>query len=316
MLHEELSKALFELADLYALEGIKNGFQLNAYRKVAREVLSTTDECVKEVAEGGDCIPGVGSSLRTLIKEFVETGKLHNLEELKTKLPDVFDLTRVPGIGVRTALKLHKEWGITKLPELKALLDEGKIVNSKWRAGIELAQGRPNEERLPLALVLKHCEPLLEATKQITGIKEACFAGSVRRKKETVKDVDILVKLKEGACPGDVIEEWVKLGDQTLSSGDKKASILLLKPELKIRVDLLIVMPESWGAALCHFTGPREHNIALRSIASGRGITINEYGIWKGAEKIGGEREEDLYELLKLPYLKPEDRDNANYNRS
>lgn len=312
-LGQELSKELSQLADLFELEGEKNKWQLAAYRQAARTVEVMPDQTLRSINEVK--VAGIGHSLTKIIDEYVRSRKIRVLEALRGKFPDVSDLTRVSGIGVKTAAKLHAKWGITTIVDLKKLLDAGEIQNERWRAGIEFAErrGRPHENRLERDLVEICTGFILDRVKAVPGIADAVFAGSIRRKMPTVKDADLLAKLAPDAGPetvGKAIEVFLGCGDQPIGGGSKAASMLMLRPGFSIRVDLLCVETRCWGAALNHFTGPKDHNIELRTLAKSRGILVSEDGITRVSDGawLGGEKETDLYEVLGIPYVEPEKR--------
>src|SRR3972149_3554077 len=245
-----------------------NPFRIRAYRNAARNIRELTEN-VEHISERDELtkIPGIGTDLAHKIKEFITTGKINDYEKLKKKVPEgLVELLAIQGLGPRTLAKLNKELGIA----------------------------------LPLA------EELIFEISRIPGTEGTIAAGSLRRMKETVGDIDILIMAENGER---VVKAFTKLSlvKEVLASGDTKGSVILKNG---MQVDLRVVEPGSYGAALQYFTGSKAHNIKLRTIALDKGLKINEYGVFRGTENIAGETEEEIYKTLELPWIPPEIRED------
>jgi len=201
-------------------------------------------------------------------------------------------------------------WREHKVRDLKGLakaLDRGTIDDARMKSAVaDLLKG---PDRLPLAVVKPIIDEIVADLNAQDYVVNACAAGSVRRKKETVKDCDVIVAVHEGDEERIVTRFLNRVKDTiVVNSGTKKARILIPLQGKPFQVDLLVVHPEEWGSALNYFTGSKEHNVRLRSIAKARGMKVSEHGIFRGDVRIGGEEEEDLYEILGIPYVEPEQR--------
>jgi DNA polymerase (family 10) len=258
-------------------------------------------------------LDGIGASIALKIRTIVNTGSLPELEELRVRFPSsALTMTKVPGVGPKTAYKLMSEYGVRDYDELVKANTDGRIENKRLSQAITFStQERQHTRRDDAVRVL---QPLLDKIRVISGVLNAEFAGSVRRGKLWVRDVDIIVSMPSLADT-DIIEHVRTLfrrAGKIDSSGPKKDRILVrLNDSHWIQVDLLFVAAKTYGAALNYFTGSMEHNKILRGMAKSRGLTVNEYGIWRGKKRLGGEREEDLYEILGLPYHPPKLREGG-----
>jgi len=314
MKNRQVARILYEIAELLDLEGVQ--FKPRAYRRAAQAVESCST-AIEELAVEGRLseLSGVGEAIARKIEEIVQTGKLAYHEELKEKLPvDLFALTQVDGMGSKTAKLLYEELGVRSLDDLEAVAREGKIraikglgekTEDKILRGLSEARGVEKRELLGYALPLARdlCDRLME-----TGLFARLEpAGSLRRGRETIGDLDVLAvsaKPQEGAqafssLPG--VEE-------VLAQGPKKSSVRLSGG---FQVDLRIVPEESFGAALQYFTGSKSHNIRLRERAVARGYKLNEYGLFDEKNKpLAGESEEGIYVALELAYIPAELRED------
>jgi len=304
-----------KVADLLDIEGA-NAFRVRAYRNAARTVSSLPRNVSEMIGEGKDLtrLAGIGEDLAGKIKEIVETGTLSQLEEIEKKTPSELNkLMTLDGLGPKRIKALNRELGIENLDELRAAAEEGKISNlegfgkkteQKILEGLQQKDGREN--RIKLVDAEQRAEPLVSYLKKSKGIKNIVVAGSFRRRKETVGDLDILVTAKKDA---DVMERFVNYEDvQKVVSKGKTRSTVILRSGLQ--VDLRLVPQVSYGAALHYFTGSKAHNIAVRKLGVGKGYKINEYGVFKGDERIAGKSEEEVYERVGLPYIEPELRED------
>ncbi len=315
MKNREIAEIFETMANILEFQG-EMPFKVNAYRKAA-QILRDLARDVSEMDEKELLsIPGIGERLAKKIHEYVTTGKIKKYEELRSQVPEgVIKLMEIPGLGPKTVRLLYEKAGIDSVEALKKAIEEGKLLGlprmgprtiEKIKKGIQLYEsisGRtPSGEALPLA------EEPIEKIRHGTSVTRIMYAGSLRRFKETVGDIDILAVAEDG---GRVIDFFVGLPDvqEILAHGDTKGSVIL--KQRNIQVDLRVVPEESFGAALQYFTGSRQHNIHLRTIAREKGLKISEYGIFRGTEKLGGEREEDIYEILGMQFIPPEMREDT-----
>jgi DNA polymerase (family 10) len=318
--NKELARIFERMADMLEFLG-DNPYRINTYRMVA-EVLSELGEDVEDLVRTGKIhhIHGIGQSSIEKILEYLRTGKVSAYEELKQKVPeDLLELLEVPGVGVKTLKLAYDRLKVrTKEDFIKAVksgklaflpgMGEKKIQNIL--RGLELWE--KSKERMTLLeaygigmSILKHFETLKGLYENIE------LAGSLRRRKETIGDIDILISAKK--------ENWPKLHQhfityagvkEVLLSGETKSSVVLQEGR---QVDLRTVEPHQWGAALQYFTGSKEHNVRLRDIAKAMGLKLSEYGLFKAdtEERIGGSTEEEIYELLGMEWIPPEIRENT-----
>jgi len=314
MKNRQVARILYEIAELLDLEGVQ--FKPRAYRRAAQAVESCSAPIEELAAEGKlSDLPGVGEAIAKKIREVVETGKLQYHEELKAKLPvDLFALTQVDGVGPKTAKLLYEELEVRSLDDLERVAREGKIrdikglgekTEEKILRGLVEARGVERRELLGYALPLARdlCDRLMD-TGLFTRLEPA---GSLRRGRETIGDLDILAVSEQ---PEEAAQAFVSLGDveAILAQGQKKSSVRLSGG---LQVDLRIVPKESFGAALQYFTGSKSHNIRLRERAVARGYKLNEYGLFDKTEKsLAGKTEEGVYEALELALIPPELRED------
>ncbi len=310
-----VARILYEIADLLDLDGIQ--FKPRAYRRAAEVVESLGEPIEDLVASGAHAeLPGVGEAIAKKIAEIVETGHLAYHEELKAKLPiDLYALTRVEGVGPKTAKLLYETLGVRSLADLEIAAREGKVrtvkgLGEKTEAKIlrGLVETRGVEGRILLGLALPLAESLT-ATLRETGLFERLeFAGSLRRGRETIGDLDLLAVSDD---PPAAAAAFVGLSDvaEVLAHGESKSSVRLGS---RMQVDLRIVPAESFGAALQYFTGSKAHNIALRKLAVAKGWKLNEYGLYAGeGQTLAGREEDGVYRALGLEPIPPELREDA-----
>ncbi len=310
MINKKVANVFYEIADLLDLQG--NRFRPRAYRRAARTVESMNEDLMNYYEEGSlREIEGIGEALEDKISEFIETGSLGYLEDLKKELPEgLLKVMKVPGIGPKKAKKMYDELKISSLQDLKEAAEEKRIrkldgfgakTEEKILKGIEMldkVSGRHlMNEIVPLA------DELIEILKPVADRIEK--AGSLRRWRETIGDIDILTvgdtdELTKAFVSHQDIEE-------VIVSGETKTSILF---ENGIQADLRIVDRDSFGAALQYFTGSKEHNVKLRQIAIDKGYKLNEYGLFDDDKAIAGEYEEDIYESLGMKWIPPEMRED------
>ncbi len=311
MKNREVARVLYGIADLLEVEDVK--FKPNAYRKAAQNIESMPDDIEKIYKDGNlEKIPGVGKNIAEKIKELLETGSLAYYEKLKKEVPvDVEALSAVEGMGPKKIKTLYNELGIKTLDDLERAAKEGKIRDIKGMGekteenilkNIEFAKGRGRRGLLGLVL------PEANAIKEMLEgkVDKISIAGSIRRMKETVGDMDILAVSPQPAGVMDFFTGMEGVA-AVIVKGNTKSSVRL---ESGIQVDLRIVPEESFGSALQYFTGSKSHNIEVRRIAVRAGCKLNEYGLFKGERRIAGKTEEEVYKALGMDYIPPELREN------
>src|SRR5208337_2926718 len=312
-----VAKILYEIADLLDMQGVQ--FKPQAYRKAARTIASLPSPIEEVYSEGKlDELPGVGVNIAKKIAEIIETGSLKYFEELKKNTPIDFEsLLAVEGLGPKTVQLLYKKLGIKSLDDLELAAKQHKIRTIKGLGpkieenildSIDLA--RRKKERVLLFLALTTAETIRDQLKKsLTANQnedEVEVAGSVRRMRDSIGDIDILASSNE---PSGIADFFTNMSDvrKVLEKGETKCSILLNDD---VQVDLRLVKPESFGSALMYFTGSKDHNIAMRNIAIKKGYKLNEYGLYKDATQIAGRTETDVYKKLGMDYIPPELREN------
>ena len=314
MKNKEIS-ALFErVADLMEFKG-ENPFKVSAYRRAARIIGDLTRD-IEEIFRGGElkAIPGVGEGIAQKISEYLETGRMAAYDELHEGIPEeLLALMNIPGMGPKTLSLIHKEVGIKDMADLMRAIEHGRLIGlpgmgekkvENIRRGIELlAQSRG---RMSLGLAFPLATRVVESMKRATGLTKIEVAGSLRRMREDIGDIDILATGSEGKK---IIAAFTGLPEvrEVIASGDTKGSVVV---EGGTQIDLRAVEEESYGAALQYFTGSKPHNIHLRSIAKAQDIKINEYGIFKNDKRIGGREEYEVYTALGMIWIPPELRED------
>lgn len=316
MQNRAIAERFAQIADMLEIKG-ESIFRINAYRRAARAVESLTED-VAEVAARSELteIPGIGRATADKIVEFLQTGTMKVYEDLAASLPPgITTLMTVPDVGPKTALLLYEKLGITTLDQLEAAAKAGQIrglprLGAKTEENIlrGIAAVRRGAERRPLGVVLPVADELTAALRQTPGVQEIEAAGSLRRRRDTIGDIDILVTSKE---PARVMEAFVRAPQvsRVLSQGPTRSSVML---HVGLQADLRVVEPAAYGAALQYFTGSKEHNVALRERAVRRGLKVNEYGVWrlKDNRRVAGRDEEGVYRAIGLPWIPPELRED------
>jgi DNA polymerase (family 10) len=314
MENQRLAEIFNKIADALEFKG-ENKFKIIAYRKAAQVLSNLTSDIYDYYKENKlEDIPGIGEGIAKKIKEYFEKGKVSKLEEVTKDIPDgILDLLNIPSLGPKTLYLAYKELGVKNLEDLERVINDGSLAKlpqmgekkvENIKNGIELF--KKAQERMPLGKAYLIVNEIINELKDMKEVKLIEPAGSFRRMKETVGDIDILVMSEE---PEKVMERFVnlKIVERVLAKGDTKSSIITNQ---KIQVDLRVIKKESWGAALQYFTGSKAHNIKLRGIAKNLGYKINEYGIFKDDKYICGSDEKEVYEKLGLQYIPPELRED------
>ncbi len=315
-IHNADIAAIFaEIADLLEIQAA-NPFRVRAYRNAARVIGDIGRDIVRMVGQGEDLteLPGIGADLAAKVREIVETGRCTLLERLHRELPPAIgELLHIPGLGPKRVRTLWHDLDVQTPEQLYRAARDGRIrtlpgFGEKTELRIlqatetHLSQAR----RFKLATAAQYAEPLVTWLRARPGVKRAEVAGSYRRMRETVGDLDILVVAAEGNT---VMNDFAAHDEvqEVLARGPTRASAILKRG---IQVDLRVVGEENYGAALCYFTGGKAHNIALRRIAQERGLKLNEYGVWRGNARVAGDTEESVYRAFELAWIPPELRED------
>lgn len=312
--NNQIADLFDEIADLLDLQQ-ENPFRIRAYRNAARLLRGLQREVADMLAKGEalDELPGIGADLAGKIRDVVETGGTELLYRLRRELPHgLVELLRVPGLGPKRAKQLHDELHIASLAGLRAAAHAGKLtkirgLGPKMQATILAATEAPPQERRILRWRAKPVvDSLLVHLKAAPGVQQVAVAGSYRRARETVGDLDFVATAKDGAA---VVAHFIAHEDvaKVLAQGATKASVQLRDG---LQVDLRVVDEESYGAAMVYFTGSKAHNIAIRRLAQQDKLKINEYGVFKGSKRLAGKTEDSVYKALGLPFIVPELRED------
>ena len=316
MKNQEISGLFNDIADLLEIKG-GNPFRIRAYRRAALNIESFPKDVAETPAEELMNIPGIGQDLAGKIEEYVKTGRVQAHEDLKKEVPEGLSLLlSVPGLGPNTARVFFEKLQIKNLEDLERLAKEHKLsglpgIKEKTEENIlkGIQMLKRGMERQPLGKVLPIANSILEYLRKNAPVLNLNIAGSIRRWKDTINDIDILATSKD---PKAVMHAFVHLPDlkDVLMHGPTKSSVILREG---IQVDLRVVEEDSFGAALAYFTGSKSHNIRLREMAVKAGLKLNEYGIFreKDDKKLGGRNEEDIYRILGLPFIAPEMREDS-----
>jgi len=312
MLNKKIADIFYDIADLLELEGVD--FKPRAYRKAARKIEGMKED-ILDYYENDELreIEGIGKAIEEKINEIIETGGLEYLDDLKDELPEgLIDVMKVPDIGPKKAKKLYEELDITDLDSLKESAGSGEIREIKGfgrKTEDKILRGIDMLEKISGRHLLNEVLPLADSLIEYLGPDAEMIekAGSLRRLKETIGDVDILASGDTSKLM-DSFSNYADV-DEVLVKGETKTSVRM---EGGIQADLRVVDKESFGAALQYFTGSKEHNVELRQIAIDQGYKLNEYGLFSkdDEKKVAGEDEESIYETLGMDWIPPELREN------
>ncbi|SDZ75293.1 DNA polymerase/3'-5' exonuclease PolX [Microbulbifer marinus] len=313
--NREIADKFDRLADLLEIEDA-NPFRVRAYRNAARTVRGYPRSMSDLLEDGIDLteLPDIGDDLAKKIQTLVETGRLPLLEEVEERTPPALsELMKIEGLGPKRVRALFLELNIKTLDDLKEAAESGKIhevagfgdkSEEKIKERVEKFSGEA--PRTMLIDAEEIAKPLLEYLQKAEGIKDVMIAGSYRRRKETVGDLDILITAKQGAEIMDHFTNYEEV-EEVVSKGKTRSTVHLRSG---MQVDLRVVPQVSYGAAQHYFTGSKAHNIAVRKLGIKRGYKINEYGVFEGDKRIAGETEKSVYDKVGLPYIPPELREN------
>ncbi len=314
MVNEEIARLFERMARVLAFKG-GDRFRIMAYERAAVSVRDIEEDlasiaAVKELEE----IPGIGKDLSEMIEEYVRTGTMTRYERECRGIPqELIDLMSIPGLGPKTLALLHKKAHVNDFESLKRCLDSEALIRLKGfgakkveniKRGIELWAA--SRQRMLIGVAFPLAENLLEEIRRNQLVNRAEAAGSLRRRKEDIGDLDILITSKDAP---EALKQLAELPivRQVLETGDTKAAVIV---EGGIHVDIRAVPGKSFGAAMQYFTGSKQHNIHLRKIARERGLKCNEYGLFRGPKRIGGEKEDDIYGALGMRTMPPELRED------
>lgn len=314
--NEEIEDLFLEWSDLIQISG-GDPFRARAYEKAARAVGAYAKDVATLDEKALLAIPAVGKHMAVRIREYVDTGAMHELEELREMVPPgVRELTRIPGLGPKKAVLLNSELGITTVDELldaihaqrlRDIRGLGAKTEENLRRGI--SQLRRHGERIRLDVALFLAEELIEGLGDSKAFEEAAYAGSLRRMRETIGDLDLLVASDRPDAVMDAFGALPVVG-RTLARGETKMSVATLRG---LQVDVRVVPHDAWGAALIYFTGSKAHNIKIREMAVKRGWKLSEYGLFstKTNKRIAARSEAEVYAKLGLPLIPPTMREDT-----
>ncbi len=317
MKNKELASLFSRIADALEIKG-EAAFKVLAYRKASR-ILEDLSEDIETVAREKRLqeIDGIGSGIAAKIEEYLQTGEMKKYREALSGIPDsLFELLEIQNLGAKTIHLMQKELGVKSLADLKKVIRDGSLASlygmgekkvDNLRKGIESYEKA--QERIPLYTALTLAEEVISFVRRSAGVKRISAAGSLRRMKETIGDIDILASGKDRTA---IIRHFIRFPRVTrvLAEGVTKGSVMIATEAGEKQVDLRIVADSEYGAALQYFTGSKAHNIKLRGMAKARGLKISEYGVFRGDKKIVGREEADIYAALGLPLIPPELRED------
>jgi DNA polymerase (family 10) len=318
MENTEFSKVFWEIAELLEIKN-ENRFKVRAYQKAAQNIENLSEnlgDIYKKIGlKGVKKIPGIGEHIALKIEELIKTGKQKLHRQLLKEFPRGFiEMIQVPGIGPKTALLLHKKFKVDSIEKLKKAVEKGLIKNLpgfKEKKIENIRKGLELKERVKGRFLLSEADQYVGAlVSRLSKLKETdkiLPAGSYRRGKETVGDIDILVTSRK---PETIMNAFVKLPqvERVLSKGPTRSSVILKNG---MQSDLRVLEPANFGSAAHYFTGSKQHNILIREMAVKKGLKISEYGVFKGSKRIAGKTEEEVFNSVGLPYIPPELREGT-----
>ncbi len=310
----EIAEMFEQAAELLEIKG-ENPFRCRAYRRAARVIEELPKSITSLLKAGEDLseLPGIGKDLAGKIADIAGTGKFDLLENLKRQLPgELGEIAALPGLGPKRVKLLHEKLGIRSMEDLRRAVNKGRLrelrgFGSKSEAKLAAALAKPTcEKRFRLAVAEAEAESLASFLREGLGKGEVVVAGSYRRRRDTVGDLDILVTAAHGAAVGNRLTKYENVAS-VLAHGPTRISVALRSG---LQVDLRVVPERSYGAALMYFTGSKAHNIALRAVANEHGWKLNEYGLFEGKRRISAATEAEIYKKLGLAFVPPELRED------
>jgi DNA polymerase (family X) len=306
-----------EIADILDIQG-ENPFRVRSYRNASRTIadLSQSAESMVRTGQNLEAIPGIGKSIHEKIVEIVSTGKCTFLEELRNQIPaGLTELLKLEGLGPKKVKALYEELGVDSVDRLEKIAQSGKLrdlsgmgLKTEEKVLKSIEQYRAGLGRFKLSVGFMYAQALVQYLKGVPGLKQLDPAGSFRRRRETIGDLDILAICSKGCKVMDRFTEYDDVAE-IISKGETKSSVRL---KIGLQVDLRVLEEESYGAALHYFTGSKAHNIVIRERAKERGLKVNEYGVFrtKDERRISGTKEEDIFKTVGLPFIPPELRED------
>lgn len=318
MKNHEVAEILSKIAKALALKD-ENFFKIRAYERAARAIKDLPEDIEGIYKEDSlTNIPGVGDGIAKKVKEYLDTGKMSKYDEVTRDIPkSLLTLLNIRDLGPKTLGVLHMELGIENIEDLKKVIEDGSFQKleglgeksaQKIMENIKAYEERMGKEkRFLIGEVMATVDQIVKKLKEIDVVSRVAPAGSYRRMKETVGDLDILLESDNNEK---VIKKFKAFPEvkKVLESGETKTSVII--DGLDIQMDLRVVPKESFGAALMYFTGSKDHNVRIRSLALKRGLKVNEYGVFKNDRRVAGKTEEEIYKLLKLQFIPPEIRED------
>ncbi|MEV4100000.1 DNA polymerase/3'-5' exonuclease PolX [Nonomuraea sp. NPDC049649] len=308
--NEEAAAALQEYAELFALTG-GDAFRVRSYQKAAKAIAGFPDDIATADVRS---VPGVGQAIAKKVAEFLERGSFRQLDDLRGRVPEgVRRLTRVPTLGPKTAILLYEEFGVDSPAALREAIEAGRLKGVKGfgpKTLANLLKGVEELERSGLRVHIGVATALAEQVMASLRAERVACAGSLRRMRDTIGDIDILA-----VAPPSIMAEFraQPYVAEVIAAGEKKTSV---RTTSGVQVDLRVVPAESWGAALQYFTGSMEHNVAVRELAVKKGWKLSEYGLFEGDRVIAAETEEDIYAALGMQYVPPPLREDGGEVRA
>jgi len=317
MENKTIADIFTEIADILEIQG-ENPFRVRSYRNAARTIedMSRSLESLVKADENLEEIPGIGKSMSEKIREILSSGKCHTLEELRSKIPPgLTELLKLQGLGPKKVKVLYDELAVDSVDRLEKAAQAGRLrnlpgmgVKTEEKILKSIEHYRAGMGRFKLSVGFQYAEALLRHLKGVLGVKRLDPAGSFRRRRETIGDLDILAICGKG-CK--VMDRFVGYGDvaEVLARGETKSSARL---KCGLQVDLRVLEEESYGAALHYFTGSKAHNVAIRERAKEKGLKVSEYGVFraKDEKRLSGAEEEDVFKAVGLPLIPPELRED------
>lgn len=308
--NEEAAAALQEYAELFALTG-GDAFRVRSYQKAAKAIAGFPDDIATADLRS---VPGVGQAIAKKVAEFLERGSFRQLDDLRGRVPEgVRRLTRVPTLGPKTAILLYEEFGVDSPAALREAIEAGRLKGVKGfgpKTLANLLKGVEELERSGLRVHIGVATALAEQVMASLRAERVACAGSLRRMRDTIGDIDILA-----VAPPSIMAEFraQPYVAEVIAAGEKKTSV---RTTSGVQVDLRVVPAESWGAALQYFTGSKEHNVAVRELAVKKGWKLSEYGLFEGDRVIAAETEEEIYATLGMQYVPPPLREDGGEVRA
>lgn len=318
MKNHEVAEILSKIAKALALKD-ENFFKIRAYSRAARAIKDLPED-IEEISkkESLTNIPGLGEGIAKKVKEYLKTGKMSKYEEVTRDIPkSLLTLLDIRDLGPKILGALHKELGVENLDDLKKVIEDGSFQKleglgdksaKKFIENIKVYEERMGKERrFLIGEVMATVDQIVKKLKEVDSVSRVAPAGSYRRMKETVGDLDILVESNDNRK---VMKKFTAFSEvkKVLESGETKTSVVV--EGLDIQMDLRVVPKRSFGAALMYFTGSKDHNVRIRSLALKRGLKVNEYGVFRNDTMVAGKTEEEIYKFLNLQFIPPEIRED------